>query len=434
MTRRIWAAAGLLAILVGAAIAVAGPESSSAQGCGDPAPSESANQNSEVASGRGVAGLVGNKIVLVDRQGNRDVFRHAGSPPGMLRHLANRSDVGTAYVNDLQGADSVVIVTPEGVSQIAEPGEATNPAWGPNGELAWALDMESLRILSNGSSSPDTIPAPQGASAIFSPLVMASGEIFAVVKDPVEGDLGHDDMLNNLYRYDETLRLWTQVTTFASDGNRWSLIRTPILDEDGSILFVRIEGVTTGEEPARYELWRLVGDAAEKVMDLPGEMFLADIRSGVRIWNVEDPETSEWHLAAEGAEGLEDLGCGAVAVDPRTSLDPDLLEPERGIRNPLPQPAHEEAGSHEVDLAVLLGHFSTRQEAVAVARLVELDPFLTVVNHQMAPAAVAPGDWAVVWRLQQGADLQYELVRHRAAFPGYADHMWIAVLGSSWTE
>ncbi|MGH2740335.1 MAG: hypothetical protein ACRDH6_07650 [Actinomycetota bacterium] len=337
-------------------------------------------------------------------------------------------------MNDLKGADSLVVVRPEGVTQIAEPGEVTHPAFGPNGELAWALDMRSVRLLSTGTSSPETIPAPEGASAIFSPVLTASGEILAVVKEQVEGDLGHDDLLNNLYSYDGTLGLWTRLTSFGSDASRWSLVRTPIVDEDGSILFVRIEGLRTGEEPVRYELWRLADDAATKVTDLPGEMFLADVRSGVRIWNVENPETGEWHLAAEGAEGLEDLGCGAVAVDPRTGLDPDLLEAERGPRNALPQPGHDESGPTDVDLAVLLGHFGTRQEAVAVARLVELNSSSTVVNHEAAPAAVAPGDWAVVWRLQPGADAQHELARHRAEFPGYADRMWIVVLGSSWKE
>jgi hypothetical protein len=130
--------------------------------------------------------------------------------------------------------------------------------------------------------------------------------------------------------------------------------------------------------------------------------------------------------------GLLDLGCGAVMVDPRTQPDPDIPREDpatnrRGSREAKADPASSST-LVDAEMAILVGDFSSRQGAEAVAsRLGVLG--LEVVTHNVAPLAIAPGVWGVAKRLSADADLTLAVEDFRRLFPEYADRAWVVSLG-----
>jgi hypothetical protein len=166
-----------------------------------------------------------------------------------------------------------------------------------------------------------------------------------------------------------------------------------------------------------------------KVRDLPKEMFLAGVIDQGLVWNIDDG--TEWRLFLESRTGLLDLGCGAVIVDPRAQPDPDIPEEDLGfdrrssrqveaVPNTSASPATDE-------FAILVGDFSSRQEAESVARRLAVSG-LELVTHRVAPLAIAPGKWGVAKRLPADADLTSALEEFRRLFPQYADRTWTVSL------
>jgi hypothetical protein len=415
--------AAILVGMVSGRIASAPPGAQGVRGCHRHGTLEAAGPSSLVSEGRGLAALQRDGVVMVTAQGERRSFRTPG-PPGILRHAASRQGIGTAYVNDVAGPDVLVVMRPTGVRLIHGRGELTHPAWSPDGDLAWSVDLSAIEMWSPDTGERRLLPPPPGASGIFSPVFTAPGEMVAIVQETV-GDT-HDDALNDLWRYDLEAGAWSRLTRFGADLDRWSVLRTPVVTPAGTLLFVRIAGRASATEPPSFELWGLREESPSKVRDLPGEMYLAGLLGGRLIWNVLDRATGDWRLVSEGPEGPKDLGCGAVSVDPVAEPDPDLLQAEDAPEGPV-EPgsgAGPPSGEPGLGLALLIGDFASTEQARALAAGLRIAEAL-VVDHPAAPAAVRPGAWAVVVPIPQTSLPEQALAGFRARHPELADRTWI---------
>ena len=386
------------------------------------------------ARGLGVAALEGDHVVIVDPDGKtRKAFVPPGGPGGLLRHISNAVELGTAYVDDRRGPDTVVIATPDHVFKVREDGEAMHPTWSPSGHVAWSVGG-SLRVWSPSDGSVGTIPIPSEGTRAFSPVFMAPDEITAVVEEPVPGTNAEDDTLDNLWRYELDTQSWARLTSFEADAERWSVIRTPVLAPDGTLRFVRIQGLASATESPSYELWSLGEGAALEIRDLPSEMYLAAVSDAGLMWNTPGDAPGDWRLVLEGQDGTtSDVGCGRVAVDPVAEPDPDMLaEPgpgqPSGARRGLQEPPVPDA-STQPPLAILVGDFNTLEAAEVVARQLSEqleDPAtVSVIDHRGHPTAIRPGVWAAVVQIPAGADPEAELARFRTLFPELAQMSWI---------
>lgn len=423
----------IAAMLVGLASgppASAPPAVPAPRACGGPAAGlESAGPASPAARGGGLAAVHRDGLVVTDPSGERRVLRPPGRP-GLIRHVAARAGMGTAFVSDLAGPDVLMVIRRAGVTTIQGHGELTHPAWSPSGQLAWAVDLSAIEVWSPATGARRLVPRPRGSSGIFSPVFSTPFELVAVVQEPVEGT--HDDGLNDLWRYDLDSNIWSRLTRFEAGPDRWSVLRTPVAAPDGSVLFVRVAGRASATEPPSFELWVLREDRTSKLRDLPGERYLAGLLGGSLIWNVPDPATGEWRLVSDGPGRPNDLGCGAVSVDPVTEPDPDLLEPggkreDQAAGGPGDELDPPEAGR---GLAILIGDFVSESEALALAEGRRIAGAL-VVGHGDAPAAVRPGAWAVVVPVSGGSSLEHALAELRSGHPDLADRTWIVPFGNT---
>ena len=438
--------AGLVCIassLLGVTLAVGFARPAQDPGCPNESPSM---WEATSAAGQGmVAALDGDRVVMVDPgAGERKELTAPGGPGGLLRHISTAAGFGTVYVDDRRGPDTVVIATLDHVFKIREKGEATHPTWSPTGQVAWSLGT-SLRVWSPVDRPVGTIPIPGGTSSVFSPVFTSTDEIMAVVQEPVPGT-NEDDSLDNLWRYDADERAWTRVTSFEADAEHWSVIRTPVLAPDGSLRFVRIQGLSSTTDSPSYELWSYGVDAALKIRDLPSEMYLAAASDAGLTWNTPGGSPGEWRLVFEGGDGtVVDMGCGSVAVDPVAEPDPDVMaEPghpdivteqgypdvsvtRRGLQEPVAQ-----VSSTAAPRAILVGDFDTSEAALAVAQAMSarlgVGVPVSIIDHAAHPIAVRPGAWAVVAQIPTETDPEAELARFRTLFPEYAESSWIVTL------
>jgi hypothetical protein len=287
-TQRIALISPLVVALLGGAVFGLMRAGSSTIGCGAEPVVGVAGMNSAVAEGRGIAAVAGDQIVMVDGAGKRNVYLHASAGKGVLRHAATTLGAGTVYVNDKKGPDTLFTVSTQSVSEIYASGEVAHPALWASGDLVWAEDFQALKMSSPASQSAKTIARPQGSTAVFSPVFTGPSELIAVIQEPVEGYRGEDDSLNNLFRYDIRSDTWTRLTAFQATAENWSVLRTPVLARDGSVFFVRLQGVASEPRAPSFELWSLRGETVSKVRDLPKEMFLAGVNDQGLLWNVYD--------------------------------------------------------------------------------------------------------------------------------------------------
>ena len=181
------------------------------------------------------------------------------------------------------------------------------------------------------------------------------------------------------------------------------------------------------DHPARYELWRLRGNTARRLRVLPGEMYLAGFDRSARLWNVREGATGAWLIQRERPDGsLQDVGCGAVMVDPLDRTDPDLRS---GTGHPSPTrgtAAAAQPGSPASD-AILVGDFpsvAAADDASATIRAA-FGSTPSIVDATTQPAVVRPGVWAVLIPIATGADAEAELARFRASVPAFAGWSWI---------
>jgi hypothetical protein len=408
-------AAAVLASTVGMLLPLSGQADAPERGCaGDP-------ETSDLAQGEGTIAIAQREVIVIGNKRRGCYYQRPASTTGLLKHVAVRTGVGTAYVDDEAGDDLLIAVTPRGVQHISTNGEATHPAWSPNGELVWAEDFRSLRLLAEGEDAPATIPAPSRVTGLFSPVFSTGRTITAVAQEPAGGfeSLSEDDTLNNLWSYDGATRRWSRLTKFSVSGDRWSAIRTPVVAGDGSVLFVRVHGNYTATREPIFELWRHAGSRTQKLRTLPGEMYLAGFRNDRLMWNVYTRTCGDWELLVEDpGEGLVPLGCGAVMVDPVNLPDGDLLVEEHG------KVASDGSEGSNAPVGVVVGDFEDRAEARAVARRI---PGSVVLGHHAAPAAVGPGAFVVAVVVEGDPDGTLAMVKRHV--PSLRDRVFLAPLG-----
>jgi hypothetical protein len=342
---------------------------------------------------------------------------------GVLRHVSARAGVGTAYVRDRRSGDVVVADTPAGVRRFRVHGEALNPSLSATGRLVWAQGG-GLRIVGAGSQAVGRIAGPVRHGTAFSPQFNEDGTIVAAIGSPAIGAVPEDEYVSNLWRYDGGSGRWTQLTRFRGGADRWSVVRTPFLASDGSVEFVRVHGRASFDRSPTFELWRLRRATATIVRSLPREMYLAGFDGSARLWNLRDGATGSWTIDREQADGsLQQVGCGAVAVDPLDRPDPDRRSSGRTV-------GAAEQGTTETHASgldeILVGDFSSSDaanQAAARIRSVIGSP-ATVVDATQAPAVLRPGVWAVIVPITSD-DPEADLARFRQALPDLADWSWV---------
>lgn len=409
------------AAVVAAGIWVAVPQSGQADspraGCaGDP-------RRSDLAQGEGTIAISNREVVVIGSKRSGCMYARTASRDGLLKHVASTRDVGTAYVDDRVGGDTLVAVTPEGVERIAIDGEITHPAWSEDGEVAFAVDFTSLRVMDPAGDSEQVIQPPGSTVGVFSPVFTDEG-IATVAQEPGRmTGLAEDETLDNIYRLDDRTGDWTRLTDFTVSGDRWSAIRTPVVTERGDILFVRVSGNYLATKAPHFELWMHSDGATKRLRKLPGEMYLAGMRNGHLMWNVYSRTCGDWELLVEDpSSGLKHLGCGAVFVDPVNIPDGDLAVEDAEERH-----AHETAERSAPEVAVttgvVVGDFSTRAEAAAVAARIGG----MVITARKAPAAIRPGVFAAAVSVTGDTDETLRAVKK--AVPELKGMVFLAPLG-----
>ena len=405
------------------------PASSGTGACGRTATHAQTQTRAAARVGDALLTVSRGRVIAPELSGSSCVF----AARGMLRHVATEPGAGTAFVEDGEGSDSVVIVDQTGVERVAASGEVTHPSWSRAGGLVWAEDMARLEVLAPGSSDSRSIGRPRGASAVFSPVFTGARSLISVVQEPVEGlPTGEDDALNNLWRFDLKESRWQQLTSFDVHGTRWSLIRTPVAAPDGSLLFVRVTGDASETRPPVFELWRFARGRAAKVGSLSGEMYLAGFQGRSPLWNAfTDDCGGDWGLFRSTGSSLRAVGCGAVMADPVVEPDPDVAAEEANEAHEAEDveaeiTAHDEPESTK-RVGILVGDFKTEAEARAVAAGSTLDGS-TIVDHKAQPLALAPGVWAVVWPATADRSAKETLSLVRDALPEFRQRSWIVPL------
>jgi hypothetical protein len=403
-----------------------------ATGCSKAPSGPRTGPGSPIAHGRGVIAALDHDLVAIAADGASD---RTGAPggTGVVRHVAARAGVGTAYVLDRRGPDTIVIDTPNGITELRQPGEVLHPAWSSAGDLVWSLGSR-LRLRSHASGHPITdMSSPVRHAIVFSPVFANPNRLVVVVSEPPSAAVPEDDALDDLWSYDIARERWTRLTRFTADADRWSAIRTPVVASRGVVEFVRISGSASATVVPAFELWRLQRRAAAMVRALPDERYLAASDGATRVWNVPDRVTGAWRLQREDASGDRTaIGCGAVMVDPLDQPDPDREARSSAAETQATStssPSHDDADEEDPEVAVLVGDFSSAAAASAVADDIlatyGVGAPVDVVDSHTAPGVVQPGVWATILRLPDGVDAEQALADFRARMPVYASWSWV---------
>ena len=357
-----------------------------------------------------LAAARGDDLILVGGSSATVALNQPAGAGAHLRHVALDPERGVAFVVDRTGPDQLVVATRDGTEVVADEGEITHPAWGRGGSIAWARDMARIEVRDD-SGSRTSVDAPDGALAVFSPVLEPGGGLVAIASEPVEGYHGEDEALNNLYRHDPATGSWEALTSFTASGDRWSILRTPVVMDDGSLRVVRLAGSASATGAPRSELWAVDQQGARRVRSFDPDTYLAGRLGDLLVMNVLEPETGEWRLVAESATGPVSVGCGSVMVDPLVVPDPDRgSASEKEIGGDVALPALSDGS-----LAIVIGDFGARAGAEEVAATIHDQN--RVVGHGDAPGVVAPGKWAIVIPIPEGEPVLGSLEDFRERYP-----------------
>ena len=334
---------------------------------------------------------------------------------------------GTAYVQDRPGADAIVLTTPDGSRVLPQAGEAYHPTLSAHGSVAWGVD--DLLVVRSASGTR-TIAGPEPGGIVFAPVYVGR-DLVAVVSAAPTTAVPEDEWSDDLW----LLRggRWHRLTVFAAGTDRWTAIRTPFLAADGSVEFVVVQGRGSQDTMPAFTLWRLRGTSAHRVGALDGERYLAGYApDGARLWNVPDRATETWLIQRETPNGLQTVGCGAVAVDPMDVPDPDRTgHAAAAPRVRSTQRTAPTDPGDPMEAALLIGDFPTQLAADVVAQQVTGayagSMPVDVVQGGRGSTIVQPDRWAVVVRLPATTDGSAELAALQAKLPDFADHMWVVV-------
>jgi hypothetical protein len=372
--------------------------------------------------------------VLVAREGRlavaggADVAAPAAAEEGVVRHVASDPRFGVVYVRDLAGGDDVVIETPAGETTLHARSEVSHPEWLPGGDIVWG-EGGSLRFWSQSTGAVTTSARPVHGGLVFSPVALNAHAVLSAVTEPPAHTATEDEYLSNLWRYDRRDGQWRRVTRFRATADRWSVIRTPEMGPDG-VEFIRVHGRASATAEPTFERWSLHGRTAVKEEVLASERYLAGYEDGARLWNLPAPDSTDWLLVRETPDGGgQELGCGAVAVDPVDVTDPDRAAPpepaEPTTDYPIPPP--HEPPAHEV--AVMVGDFSGQNGASNAAHKI-IDAYgsnaqVKVVDSDHSPLALKPGSWGAIMWIGYEGDPVNAIQHFWNKLPQFADHSWV---------
>jgi hypothetical protein len=425
------AATGLLTAAAGSTAAGSAPKDP--LGCRPVA--ASARGVRGLASGRGLWAVAGGGLVsaVAQHRVSRAQLSSlpgarlaASSEGGTIKHVAARPGVGTAFVIDRPGSDTVVAVSGGRVAVLPQDGEASGPAWSPAGRLAWSTGSAIL-VRDPTTGRTRELPSPVRHAHVFAPAFLSDRRIAAVVSLPTQGGVFEGERVGDLWTIGLRGSSWHRVTSFRTTADRWVTIRTPIA-RAGGVDFVRISARGSSTRAPRFELWRFSRGSAFRIRRLDGERYLAGTLGGRLVWNRPDPLHARYLLQVRAHGRMRTIGCGAVLVDPIDVVDPDRRDGGSLVPARASQPAAVPIESGTSPIAVIVGDFQTRSAAEDVAAQVRSafpGSTVEVVDSGDAPNAIRPGVFGALLRLGPGVDATAALASFRVALPAYGSSSWI---------
>jgi hypothetical protein len=342
--------------------------------------------------------------------------------------------VGTAFVEDGRGGDTVVLATEYEIVRIPQPAEAVNPALSPEGDLAWSVGSE-IRVRDARSGRIDRLPVPMRGARAFSPVFVGEGVLDVVLSSPSTSAVPEDERLNDVWRVSPQ-GTWRRGTSFEADDDRWTAVRTPVAAPEGGIEFVVIHGRGSATRDPRFVLMHLGRRRPERLRILDREMYLAGFDGRARLWNLPNIPALRVELIREGPDGTRvTIGCGATLMDPIDVVDPDRspadggpVPPRGGSALEQVDPSTETAASAS-EVGILVGDFaSIRESEVALAAIraaYGTDAPVRLVSSDTAPHALRPGAYGVLFALPAAEDPQTALAAFRTRLPAYASSSWV---------
>jgi hypothetical protein len=372
---------------------------------------------------------------LVRAGGSTQTMAGSGGADGaMVRHVASLHGIGTAFVEDGPGGDTVVLATQDGIVRLPQRAEAVNPVLSPAGDLAWSVGSE-IRVRDAGSGRITRLSVPVQGARAFSPVFVGGGALDVVVSSPPTRAVPEDERLSDVWHVSPE-GTWRRATSFDADDDRWTAVRTPVAAPEGGIEFVLVRGRGSATEDPRFLLMHLGRRGLERLQTLDREMYLAGFDGRARLWNVPDIPALRVDLVREGPDGTRlTIGCGTTLMDPIDVVDPDRSVTEEA---PVPPPGDAAQGqphpstSSELsgsEVGILVGDFPTAGEAdvalMAVRAAYGDDAPVRVVSSDTAPHAVRPGAYGVLFALPASEDPQTALAAFRARLPAYVSSSWV---------
>lgn len=384
------------------------------------------------SAGTGVWVAAAGRLVRVD--GTAPSRAEAGgADEAVVRHVASVDGVGTAFVEDGRGADTVVLATRDGVVRLPQHTEALNPALSPSGDLAWSIGSQ-IRVRDGETGAFDRLPVPVEGASAFSPVFVEGGALDVVLSSPPTSAVPEDEWRNEIWRVSGR-GTWRRATDFHAADDRWTAVRTPVAAPEGGIEFILVRGRGSATREPRFLLMHLGRTGLERLRILDREMYLAGFDGGSRLWNVPDAASLRVDLVREGADGsTETIGCGTTSMDPIDVADPDRTAiaggsapaPTGGTASEQPDPATAVSVS---EIGILIGDFVTAGEADVAAAAVRAvygsDAPVRVVTSATAPHALGPDVYGTLLALSAGDDPGSALAAFRAKLPAYASSSWV---------
>jgi hypothetical protein len=394
---------------------------------GRPAPLGS----SPASAGSGIWAAAGGRLAQVDDPSGTTATDPRAAAGTVVRHVVSVRGVGTAFVEDGAGTDTVVLVTEAGTVRIPQDAEAVNPALSPAGDLAWSVGT-AVRVRDADSGRIVGYPVPRPGALAFSPVFSGHGLVVPVSAPPT-GAVPEDDRLDDLWRVSSGGR-WTRLTSFTADEDRWTAVRTPVASPRGGVDFVTVRGRGSATVEPSFFLMHVEDGRVRRVAALDGEMYLAGTDGRARLWNVPDIGAGRVDLVREAPDGTRTtIGCGATLMDPIDAVDPDHAAgvgnaaPDRG---PLPPEAGTAVSAEATsEIGILVGDFSTPEAAQTALAAIRATggaaAWARSVDASTAPHALRPGAYGVFVPLAVDADAPAALAAFRAALPAYASTSWV---------
>ena len=133
-----------------------------------------------------------------------------------------------------------------------------------------------------------------------------------------------DEWSNDLWRYRASRGRWVRLTSFPAGADRWTAIRTPVVDARWLDRVRRDPRAGLDDRLPRFSLWRLRDGVVERIASLPDERYLAGFDGeGARLWNVPDRANARVvDPPRDDRPGKRPSGAAPSAVDPFDVVDP----------------------------------------------------------------------------------------------------------------